>query len=205
MVRRPGSIILALGALAGIFCNPVLSDSPGPSSCETTESELARILELPFREFDQNPGDGWRPYYASKCYEEAAELLKGCMARHPERAKEHHMLAFHAGQMLSMFGEYDTAVELMRQAYSTRRSAFIDWNAFVDANIAFLEKDYETLLRMRERISQQPVMTEEKGIPDWAIGKKMNLDVVDGLIACFDEPYVVAYQDECRAKGAPAE
>lgn len=115
------------------------------------------------------------------------------------------MLAFHAGQMLSMFGEYDTAVELMRQAYSTRRSAFIDWNAFVDANIAFLEKDYETLLRMRERISQQPVMTEEKGIPDWAIGKKMNLDVVDGLIACFDEPYVVAYQDECRAKGAPAE
>jgi hypothetical protein len=198
---QPRTAALALGGVAAFFYAAVLSDPVRSSTCEITDTMVARILKLPFREFDQNPDDGWRPYYASKCYKEAAQLLTDYMFLHPERAKEHHMLAFHAGQMFAMIGEYDWAVDLMRQGYLHRSSAIIDWNAFVDANIAFLENDHETLVRMRERIAKQPVMTEAMGTPDWAIGKKMNLDVVDGFIACFDKAYSVAYEDECRAKG----
>ena len=102
--------------------------------------------------------------------------------------------------MFALNGEYHKAETLTRQGYSQRSSAIIDWNAFLDANIAFLKKYYEVLLRMRERIAKQPVMTEAMGAPEWAIGKKMNLDVADGFIACFDEPYSVAYDDECRQK-----
>lgn len=198
---QPRTAALAVGGVAASLCAAVLSDPVQPSSCEITDAKVARILELPFREFDQNPSDGWRPYYASRCYKEAAHLLTEYISLYPERVEEHYMLPFHAGQMFAMIGEYDKAVDLMRQGYSQRSSAIIDWNAFVDANIAFLENNHEMLVRMRERIAKQPIMTEAMGAPDWAIGKKMNLDVVDGFIACFDKAYSVAYEDECRARG----
>jgi len=195
------TLALGVGGVAAFLSAAVVSDPVQQSPCEITDVEVARILDLPFHEFDQNPKDGWRPYYASKCYKEAAHLLTDYIALYPDRAEEHYMLAFHAGQMFAMVDEYDKAADLMRKGYSQHSSATIDWNAFVDANIAFLENDREMLVRMRNRIAKQPVMTAAMGAPNWAIGKKMNLDVADGFIACFDEVYSVAYEDECRVKG----
>jgi hypothetical protein len=195
---QPETSLLTVGLAAAFLSTTAFANSADVISCEVTDEEFTRIIGLSLQDFDQNSGDGWRPFYESGCYELAAQLLTAYMAGYPDRVG-HYMLPFHAGQMYAINNEYEKAERLMRQAYSPRDSAKIDWNAFVDANIAFLRKDRAMLLRMRQRIAKQPEMTEAMGAPEWAVGKKMNLDVVDGFIACFDEPYSVAYDDECRA------
>jgi hypothetical protein len=67
----------------------------------------------------------------------------------------------------------------------------IRWNAYVRATIAFLEKDREELMRMRDEIADGPKL--QGAIP--------NLDVVNRLIAHFDSPYSVAYRG--RNKSGP--
>lgn len=191
--------LLTIGFAAAFLSTTAFANSADVISCEVTDEEFTRIVGLSLQDFDQNPGDGWRPYYESGCYEQAAHLLTAYMTAYPERTNRNYMLPFHAGQMYAMNNEYEKAERFMRQAYSPHDSAKIDWNAFVDANIAFLRKDQAMLSRMRQRIAKQPEMTEAMGAPEWAVGKKMNLDVVDGFIACFDEPYSVAYDGECRA------
>ncbi len=108
------------------------------------------------------------------------------------------MLPFHAGQMLAMAGDYDNAVLYLQRGYSSRESKLIDWTAFVEAHLAFIEKDAEKLAEMRARIDKQPAMVAGPGVPDWAVGKKINLDVVDGFLACFDKPFAVACEAACR-------
>lgn len=110
------------------------------------------------------------------------------------------MLPFHTGQLFALAGEHAEAIQWMEKGYSNGKSDPINWNAFVDANVAFLKHDYKALLNQRNLIDQEPPMTDRPGVPKWAVGKKMNLDVVDGFIACFEKPYDVAYGDECRRR-----
>jgi len=60
----------------------------------------------------------------------------------------------------------------------------VKWNAYVNATLAFLNKDKEKLIKYRNQIAQ--------GLEIKAIIP--NLDVVDALIANFDEPYSIAYE-----------
>lgn len=191
---------LSIACAALVVCSHAASDSSIISSCELSDEDLARILELSFEDFDQNPDDGWRPYYDSGCYGQAAALLTKYISRYPDRISRHYMLPFHAGQMFALNNEYEKAESWMKKGYSPNESKTIDWNAFVDANIAFVRKDRTKLLQMRERIARQPAMTKAMGAPEWAVGRKMNLDVVDGFIRCFDEPYTAAYGSECRGE-----
>lgn len=178
---------------------PVVASEVG--DCAITMKERAVLLELDYRNFDQNAEDGWRPLYEGKCFADAAELIVSYISSHPEVARENYMLGFHAGQMFALDDQTERAIDFMSDAYRNRSSKIVDWNAFVDANIAFLEKDMNRLVEMRDRIGQQPALEKGPGTPDWAIGKKINLDVVNGFIACFDQPYSVAYEEACRAKG----
>lgn len=166
--------------------------------CEQNDKQIAAALNLTFEEFDQMEASGWRPLYENKCYKEAAKLIVRYMAQHPELVKQHYMLPFHAGQMYALHGEYQSAINYMQLGYSDIKSEYIDWNAFVDANIAFLNHDLSALQQARVKVAQQPKMPDSMHVPDWAIGKKMNLDVVDGFILCFDKPYVEAYSMTCR-------
>lgn len=167
-------------------------------ACEISEAELNRLVTLSFQSFDQDAADGWRPLYEKKCFAEAAELLVGYMKHNPDSARLHYMLPFHAGQMFALSDNYSEAISFMRRGYSSIESKLIDWNAFVDANIAFLEHDRDLLKEMRDRINLQPAMTAEMNVPAWAVGRKMNLDVVYGFHACFKERYAVAYDLSCR-------
>ncbi|WP_347257296.1 hypothetical protein, partial [Methylocaldum sp.] len=65
----------------------------------------------------------------------------------------------------------------------------IRWNAYVRATIAFLERNREKLAELREEIAKGPRLQ----------GAVPNLDVVDRLITCFDEPYSVAYGGKTKA------
>ena len=166
--------------------------------CALSATERERALRLSFNEFDQTEDGGWRPFYASKCYATAASLIVAYIEHHPKIASEHYMLPFHAGQMFAMAGNHEKAVQYLKLGYSQRESRLVDWNAFVDAHIAFIERDIETLREMRARIAAQPALQPGPGVPDWAVGKRMNLDVVDGFLACVEEPFDVAYEAPCR-------
>ncbi len=187
--------------LASIFLLPVscAADAVPHSPCAISTEDHERILGLSFAEFDQTEDNGWRPYYSSKCYVIAADLLVAYVERHPDLVRENYILPFHAGQILAMAGDYDNAVLYLRRGFSSRDSKPIDWNAFVEAHLAFIEKDVEKLAEMRARIDKQPAMDDGPGVPDWAVGKKINLDVVDGFLACIDKPFAVAYEAPCRS------
>lgn len=171
------------------------------SDCAPSQNEREVMLKLSFKQFDQQQDSGWRPLYAKQCYVQAAALLDAYMKRHPDTVRQQYMLPFHTGQMFALAGQYGKAIDYMRKGYTDRKSSTIDWNAFVDANIAFLEHDHSNLLKKRNRINRQPPLSEGPGVPAWAVGKKMNLDVVDGFLACFDKPYADAYGDKCREQG----
>jgi tetratricopeptide (TPR) repeat protein len=198
MYRFLTRIVLVAFGIAGSVCS--LADTTTPGACSISKAEIGAVLALSYQDFDQNPRKGWRPYYRRECYDQARDLLLAYLAQHPDVADEHYMLRFHVGQLLAMTGEYEEAKQFMRKAYTDFEAPAIDWNAFVDANIAFLDKDKGRLLEMRSRIASQPKLEAGPGVPSWAVGRIMNLDVVDGFIACFDEPYVVAYGDQCRAR-----
>jgi len=183
--------------LVAVFAAPAQAHD----DCTVSSAKREASLALSFKQFDQQQGSGWRPLYASKCYMEAALLLKEYVKRHPHTAQEQYMLPFHTGQLLALAGEHAEAIGWMEKGYSSDKFDPINWNAFVDANVAFLKHDFQALLKQRALINQEPPMADRPGVPKWAVGKKMNLDVVDGFIACFEKPYDVAYGDECRRQG----
>jgi hypothetical protein len=53
-------------------------------------------------------------------------------------------------------------------------------------------------VRQRALLDEQRLMRPGPGLPDSMVGKKMNLDVVDRFVACFDESYEVAFRDGCE-------
>jgi hypothetical protein len=196
MIQKCTLFLLALLQLA-VLTRPVQANG----SCALSTAKREALLDLPFQQFDQEQGNGWRPLYASKCYREAAALLEEYVRRHPDTAREQYMLSFHTGQLFALAGEYARAIQWMKKGYSNKDSDLINWTAFVDANVAFLNHDYQALLKQRNLIDKESAMAEVPGVPKWAIGKKMNLDVVNGFLACFSKPYNVAYDDECRRQG----
>ena len=187
-----------LGPLVLFLVAVLAAPAKATDDCTMSAAKREALLALPFKQFDQQQDDGWRPLYASKCYTEAALLLKEYVKRHPNTAQEQYMLPFHTGQLFALAGKHAEAIGWMEKGYSNDKFDPISWNAFVDANIAFLKHDYKALLKQRNLINKEPPMADGPGVPAWAVGKKMNLDVVDGFLACFEKPYDVAYGDECR-------
>jgi hypothetical protein len=88
-------------------------------------------------------------------------------------------------------GDYQQAEGLFEQSRVPHIPAFKAWNIYVDATIAFLHRDRDALLKARTKLAEVP---PEAGRPD---SKPMNLDVVDGLLRCFDRSYADAYS-ACR-------
>ncbi len=60
------------------------------------------------------------------------------------------------------------------------------WNNYARASIAFLQQDFETLKAERDLLAARDM-------------RGLNTSAVDGLIRCFDRPYLEAYGSaECR-------
>lgn len=168
--------------------------------CNLSSAQKDRMMQLNFTEFDQNPENGWRPYYKTHCFSVAQELLSDYIKLNPKVADKNHMLAFHAGQMFAFTGNYEAAKVYFRRSYSGKVSSWSNWDAFVDANIAFIASDISGLEVAKSRIEQQETITKEAypNFPAHFYGKKINLDVVEGFIACPSKSYLTAYED-CRS------
>lgn len=199
-MRNFGVLVIVLAGALVKTSLALGAEGQGGGGCNLDATTKASILTLPFASFDQQEGSGWRPLYEARCYRQAAELLIEYMQRNPELASQQYILPFHTGQMLALAGHYDKAIEYMQRSYQRTPQTLINWDAYVTATISFLQKDRPELIRQRDLIDQQPPMRPGPGVPDSMVGKKVNLDVVDRFVTCFDESYEVAFRDGCESQ-----
>jgi hypothetical protein len=144
--------------------------------------DKAKLMALDEPRFDQG-SSGWRAIGEKPgCEAIAADLIRDYRELHGD---ESFILFWHEGQLRAIAGDYQQAIILMTRS---RRRIAVDmtgWNQYVDATIAFLQKNKPALLAARTRLVEvQP--------------QSLNLDVVGGLIRCFSKSYGAAYGKNCR-------
>lgn len=161
------------------------------------------MMTMTYDKFDEDP-NGWRILaHKDGCMDTAADLIAKYRRHVQLQVAE---LAWHEGQLRAIEGQTDKAIVL----FESSRDGMHD-EAYVDATIAFLKRDHRALLAARARLAALP---KPDGWEDLAERFKrengrtivwpMNLDVVDGLIACFDKSYKDAYGGDCQTNAAEA-
>ncbi|MFT3762617.1 MAG: hypothetical protein QM761_08410 [Pseudoxanthomonas sp.] len=202
-----GSVLLAF------LCFPFFAHATEPPAADKCAYDKAAMLALDENAFDQdvsNGGGGWRAIgNIPGCEIAAADLIAAYKRKH---GLDTPILNWHEGQMRASAGQTERAIGLLSAARKDGEPGQEAWNEYVDATVAFLRRDRQGLLRARDRLAQAPIpegMPPVKdGYMELEVGNgqtmkmrwPMNIDVVDGLIACFDKPYDEAYGGECRPK-----
>lgn len=172
------------------FAIPVQVQTATP----TSPQEDISTLSLDFDTFDQTPAKGWRPLSNAEKYLEAAKLIDRYLDKHTELdSSQIIMLRFHAAQMYAFDDKTDIAlkylsnteypVSILKSVPADLKQNLQAWNTYVQATIAFLRRDKDTLQSLRLLIAKGPIID----------GAPMNLDVVDRLLSNFDKPYKNAY------------
>jgi hypothetical protein len=154
------------------------------TDCEDGLSNGTKFdLELPFIQFDQTAGQGWRALSEKLCFAQAAELLRRYRNANPD---SHIVLAWHQSQMEAAAGNVSSAVSLakatLRPTELELKSGF-HWNPYALGFVAFMERDKRVLERNVAKL-REVVATEPKNA--------LNLASLRRLLACFDLPYQAA-------------
>ena len=172
------------------------------------------MLSLNEAAFDQdlsNGGGGWRRIdNIPGCQLAAADLIAAYRAKHPSSGS---LLAWHEGQVRATAGQYARAIPLLHSAMKDPEQDRAGWNHYVSATVAFLQGDRPGLLRAREQLAAVPYPADsgmpplkdgymevsvQPGQPPMKVRWPPNIDVVDGLVACFGKPYNEACGMSCR-------
>jgi hypothetical protein len=114
------------------------------------------VLSLPYSEFDQAYGDGWRSFFEAGDAATAATLLEQYLELHKELTfGQRKFLHLHAGQLWALEGKNTRAVKHLEKAMSHQQSRerWPDWDDFIAATMAFLMRDRPALLAARERLA----------------------------------------------------
>ena len=172
--------------------------SPKADSCA---SKADAMLDLSFRDFDQG-SRGWRSLDASfACSDHADDALAAYRARHASdlSVANASLLMWHEAQVLAGQGDTERATSLMKEAAWVGEP---EWQRlYREGSVAFLEGDLARLRAKRNSLAQLPrdggLTTPDETEASWP----PNLDVLDGLIACFGKPYDTAYA--CRPSPLP--
>jgi hypothetical protein len=166
----------------------------------------AAMLALPLHDFDQTPA-GWRSLDAEGCEAVGADAIARYRELNREALANEDLgtLIWHEGQLRAAAGQMDAAIILMLAGRDEESDAI---QPYVDATVAFLQRDREALLAARERLLALPVPEyfaaaleryrvnyPDHPPPTWPL----NRDKVEGFVACFDRPYREAYN--CDAEG----
>ena len=174
-----------------------------PSGCLQPD---AAMLALPLHDFDQTPA-GWRSLDAEGCEAVGADAIARYREVNRERLANEDLgtLIWHEGQLRAAAGQTDAAIALMLEGRDGESEAI---QPYVDATVAFLRQDRAALLDAHERLLGLPVpdyfaAAAERyrvNYPDLPpLVWPLNLNKVEGFIACFDRPYREAYS--CDAEG----
>ena len=167
------------------------SNSSAATTCaKTLDARIKADLALPFKEFDQKQGAGWRELADAECYLEAADLIKRYIAaqREPDR-----MLYWHQAQSLAFGGRNEEAAKIgkahgLRPADDVQRLGY-RWNVFALATIAYWESDKTEFLRQRALLAS--AIATEPDVPEVTANRDL-LEALTSLEKCFDAPYVEA-------------
>src|SRR5688572_23993216 len=82
----------------------------GCASKQAKESREA-ILSLPWKQFDQTAGSGWRAFNDRREYREGGELIEAYLRRHKElTVLQRTVCHYHAGLQFAYCGENTIAV-----------------------------------------------------------------------------------------------
>lgn len=199
-----GAIIVAL--LTG---GPLAQETGQGQPCVENREEL---LALDQQTFDQTPDAGWRPIAAQAgCKAAAAGLIREYRERAVDRQTEEQraeepgrfdILFWHEGQLRAIAGETAEALPLFRRAYGDHSSR--TWIPYAEATIAFLERDRKALENAREALLSLEApsdwddrVRETKAQHGFEMTWPPNLNIVEALLRCFDEPYRKAYSEAC--------
>lgn len=172
--------------------------------------DRARMVAMKPAAFDQDPVGGWRAVSAREgCAGIAADLI----ADHRQAqwavmsSEELHASYWHEGQLRAGIGDTDRAVRLLMAGVKPDREA----DGFEDyalGTIAFLLQDREGLQAARDRLAARPptegwpaTRADFKARYGVELRWPLNLNVLEGLLNCFDRPYEEAYGAECRLRG----
>ena len=174
-----------IAAATYAVCFFTCSTSASATDCAALlQRHVQTDLALQFAEFDQNEAGGWRSLSAAGCDSEAAILIEKYVAA---QEKPHAVLVWHRAQMLARANDYPQAIQVARLTLRPDKSeaaAEFQWNAYVNATIAFLLGDGESLKLHREHLA---TATAKSPI------NRPNLTSVDRLQLCFGKPYKEAY------------
>lgn len=152
------------------------------------EHDRTRLLALDENQFDQDLKGGWRELSSRPgCLLAAADLLRDYRHAH---SKDAGLLTWHEAQLRASAGQYPEAIALMKQAYKPAEKDLAGWNLYVDGTIAFLRRDLAALKQAKAKLPEVKAPVTE-GMPP-------NIDVIEGLENCFDQPYAKAYELACR-------
>lgn len=169
----------------------LLSNRLAAQTCaESLDAHIKVDLALPFKEFDQAQGAGWRALADAGCYLEAAELIKRYIdvQREPDK-----MLFWHQAQSLAFGGKNKEAAKIgkahgMRPIGDMKRLGY-RWNDFVLATIAYWESDKVEFLRQKALLTS--AIANEPDVPAITANQGL-LEALGNLEHCFDAPYVKA-------------
>ncbi len=188
--------------LLSLLASALLGQTPPPGCLQPD----AAMLALPLHDFDQTPA-GWRSLDAEGCEAVGADAIARYREINREGLENEDLgtLIWHEGQLRAAAGQTEAAIALMLKGRNEESEAI---QPYVDATVAFLRRDREALLAARERLLGLPVpdyfaAAAERyrvNYPDLPpLVWPLNLNKVDGFIACFDRPYREAYS--CDAEG----
>jgi hypothetical protein len=175
----------------------ILGLALGTAECNLPDENW---LEQDFHTFDQSE-DGWRFLGRQDCFTEAADAIAVYRSHHGEtlNADQQGGLIWHEGQMRAFAGDEEGAALLFA---ASRRSEDPVQLYYVEATIAFLNKDRDALMEARENLLAIPqpegfdaaIARFRQNYPDHTPPEwPLNLNIVDRFVACFEDSYAVAY------------
>lgn len=190
-------------AIAALLTASLFS-SAAAAQCREAD---AAMLAMSLHDFDQTEM-GWRSLDAEGCERQTAEAIRQYRTVNAELlGDEADTLVWHEGQLRASAGETDEAIRLMLIGRDKDSDAT---QPYTDATIAFLRRDRAALIAARARLVALPMPEAfaraaaryAASYPELqALTWPLNLNIVDGLIACFDRPYSEAYACEVSAAG----
>jgi hypothetical protein len=138
--------------LGALFALLIISCAAGSEAVVEDDA----LLALPWKQFDQTLGSGWRLYASRDEHLRAARLIERYLAERSDltpiqRAVSH----FHAGAELARVNVQKEALAHFDQASVPAGSKGVpeDWNELVTANKAFLTGDRAALLACKQRVA----------------------------------------------------
>jgi len=196
-------LVLAAAATAV----PAPGASAPPPDCSYDE---AALVAMPYDSFDQDIDGGWRTLGDKGWDTQGADTLR---AHQPLTEAQRALLNWHEGQERASAGDYTRAIPLLMRGVreDAADQSFVE---YAQGTVAFLKHDKPALLAARARLAAIPKPVDWGDGTQTAVfkGKTVtfkfswpaNLDVLDRLIQCFDQPYAQAYGCRPAPSGAPA-